>query len=72
MMIYMPNHGAQILDLNPFDDGPSEYSQDTEDTEYTPIQMPDDNRPPSPGSSKNSGGAQCNKPLNQIKITKTM
>ena len=22
---------------NPFDDGPSEYSQDTEDTEYTPI-----------------------------------
>ena len=40
---------------NPFDDGPSEYSQDTEDTKYTTIQMPDDNRPPSPGSSKSSG-----------------
>ena len=42
---------------NPFVDGPSEYSQDTEDTEYTPIQIPYDNRPPSPGSSKISGGS---------------
>ena len=32
---------------NPFDDGRSEYSQDTEDAEYTPIQISDDNRPPS-------------------------
>ena len=40
---------------NPFDDGPSEYSQDTEDTEYIPIQTPKENRPPSPGPSKNSG-----------------
>ena len=42
---------------NPFEDGPSEYSEDTEETEYTPIQTPNDNRPPSPGSSKNSGGS---------------
>ena len=42
---------------NPFDDGPTEYSQNTEDVENTPIQIPDDNRPPSPGSSKNSGGS---------------
>ena len=42
---------------NPFDDGPSEYSQNTEDTEYIPIQTPDENRPPSPGSSKNSEGS---------------
>ena len=42
---------------NPFDDGPSEYSLNTEDTEYIPIQMPEENRPPSPGSSKNSGGS---------------
>ena len=42
---------------NPFEDGPSEYSEDTEETEYTPIQIPNDNRPPSPGSSKNSGGS---------------
>ena len=40
---------------NLFDDGPSEYSLNTEDTEYNPIQIPEENRPPSPGSSKNSG-----------------
>ena len=42
---------------NPFDDGPTDSLQNTEDTEYIPIQLPDDNRPPSPGSSKNSGGS---------------
>ena len=42
---------------NPFDDSPSGYSQDTEDTEYTPIQISDDKIPPSPESSKNSGGS---------------
>ena len=42
---------------NPFDDGPSDSLHNTEDTEYIPIQLPDDNRPPSPGSSKNSGGS---------------
>ena len=49
---------------SPFDDDPVEYSQNNDDTEYIPIQTPDDNRPPSPGSSKNSGGAQWNRPLN--------
>ena len=50
---------------NPFDDGPSERLQNTEDTEYIPIQIPDDNHPPSPGSSKISGGSpveQTNEP----------
>ena len=42
---------------NPFDDGPSEYPQDTEDTEYIPIQIPEDNHPPSPGTSKIRGGS---------------
>ena len=42
---------------NPFDDCPSEYSQNNETTEHTPIQIPDDNHPPAPGSSKNSGGS---------------
>ena len=55
MMIYMPNHGTQIFGSNPLEDGPSEFSQDTEDAEYTPIQIPSENHPPSPGSSKNSG-----------------
>ena len=41
---------------NPFDDGPSQYSQNTEDTEYIPIQTPEENRPPFPRFSKNSGG----------------
>ena len=56
---------------NPFDDGPSEYSQNTEDTEYIPIQIPEENRPASPGSSKNSGGAQWNRPLKPMIIMKT-
>ena len=55
---------------NPFDDGPSEYSLNTEDTECIPFQIPEENRPPSPGSSKNSGGAQWNRPLNRIKTMK--
>ena len=55
---------------NPFADGPSEYSQNTEDAQYIPIQMPEENRPPSPGSSKNSEGAQWNRPLNRMIIIK--
>ena len=42
---------------NPFDDGPPEYSLNTDDTEYIPIQIPEENRPPSPGSSKNNRGS---------------
>ena len=42
---------------NPFDDGPPEYSLNTDDTEYIPIQIPEENRPPSPGPSKKSGGS---------------
>ena len=55
---------------NPFDDGLSEYSQNTEDTEYFPIQIPEENRPPSPGSSPRVGGAQCNRPLDRMIIMK--
>ena len=55
---------------NPFDEGPSEYPQIIEDTEYIAFQIPKDNRPPSPASSKTSGSAQWNRPLNQMKITK--
>ena len=42
---------------SPFDDDPVENSQNNDDAEYTPIQIPDENRPPSPSSSKNSGGS---------------
>ena len=40
-----------------FDDDPVENSHNNDDAEYTPIQIPDENRPPSPSSSKNSGGS---------------
>ena len=42
---------------NPFEDGCSEFTQDTEDAEYTPIQIPNENHPPFPGSPKNSGAS---------------
>ena len=42
---------------NPFEDGPSEFSQDTDDAEYAPIQIPENNHPPSRESSKNGGGS---------------
>ena len=53
--------------------GPSNYPQTTEDTEYIPnqtIQTPENKHSPFSGSSKNSGGAQWNRPLNQSKIMK--
>ena len=46
------NFGAK-----PFDDIPSDAIHNTEDTEYVPIQIPNNSRPPSPVSSKNSGGS---------------
>ena len=57
---------------NPFDDGPSQYSQNTEDTEYIPIQTPEENRPPFDFQKidfqKIVGVGQWNRPLNQMKI----
>ena len=38
---------------NTFDDSPSELSQNTEETEYIPIQIPENNHPP----QKNRGGS---------------
>ena len=54
----------------PFDDGPSEYSQNTEDAEYFPIQIPEENRPPSQDLQKIVEGAQWNRPLNRMIIIK--
>ena len=42
---------------SPFDDDPVENSHNNDDAEYTPIQIPDENRPPSSSSSKNNGGS---------------
>ena len=42
---------------NPFEDNPPEYPQNTDDMEYLPITVPENNHPPSRGISKNSGGS---------------
>ena len=42
---------------NPFEESPHEYTLNTDNIEYVPIEIPDQNRPPSPNSSKNSGGS---------------
>ena len=43
---------------NPFEDNPSEYSQNADDIEYLPIRQPDQiNHPPSREISQNSGGS---------------
>ena len=59
-----------IFGSYPFDEGPSDYPQTTEDTEYISIQTPENKHQPSPGSSKHSGGAQWVRPLKQTKIMK--
>ena len=57
---------------NPFEDNHPELSQDVEDTEYLPTTEPEHNHPPSREISQNGGGAQWNRPQNQIKIMKFM
>ena len=42
---------------NPFEENPHESTLNTKNIEYVPIEIPEQNRPPSPNSSKNSGGS---------------
>ena len=42
---------------NPFEESLRESTLKTENIEYVPIEIPEQNRPPSPNSSKNSGGS---------------
>ena len=37
---------------NPFEDNPPEYTQNTDDVEYIPIETPENNPTPSPETSK--------------------
>ena len=55
---------------NPFDDGLTDSLPHEEDTEYVPIQIPEKDRRPSLSIPRSSGGAQWNRPLNQIKTMK--
>ena len=42
---------------NPFEDNPPDYTQITDDIEYVPVEVPENNHPPSPEFPKNSGGS---------------
>ena len=42
---------------NPFEDSPPDYTQITDDIEYVPVEVPENNHPPSPEFTKNSGGS---------------
>ena len=55
---------------NTFDDSPSKYSQNTEDTEYIPIQIPKKTTHHPQNLQQIEDGAQWNRPLNQMKITR--
>ena len=52
---------------NPFEESPPDYTQITDDIEYVPVEVPENNHPPSPNFPKNGGGAQWNRPLNAKK-----
>ena len=57
MMTYMPNHGIQILGLTQLEESPPDYTQITDDIEYVPVEVPENNHPPSLEIPKNSGGS---------------
>ena len=52
---------------NPFEDSPPDYTQITDDIEYVPVEVPENNHPPTHEFPKNRGGAQWNRPLNAKK-----
>ena len=43
--------------LNPFEDSPPDYTQNTDDIEYVPTEVPKNNHPPSLKFRENSGGS---------------
>ena len=46
-----------IFGPNPIEDGPPDHTQNTDDIEYVPVEVPRNNLPPSPDFPKNSGGS---------------
>ena len=52
---------------NPFEDSAPNYTQNTDDNEYVPVEVPKNNHPPSLKFPKISEGAQWNRPLNAKK-----
>ena len=42
---------------NPFEDSPPDHTQNTDDIEYIPVEVPENNHPPSPKFPKSSGGS---------------
>ena len=62
---------------NPFEESPPDYTKITDDIEYVPVEVPENNHPPSPKFPKNSGGSpveqttereeeNCNENLQEI------
>ena len=41
----------------PFEESPPDYTQITDDIEYVPVEVPENNHPPSPKFPKTSGGS---------------
>ena len=52
---------------NPFEDCPPDYTQNNDDVEYVPIEVPGNNPLPSFNFPEENGGAQWNSPLNAKK-----
>ena len=42
---------------NPFEESPPDYTQIFDDIEYVPVEVPENNHPPSPKFPKNGGGS---------------
>ena len=47
---------------NPFEESPPDYTHNTDDIEYVPVEVPENNPPPSPKIPKNSGGSPVEQP----------
>ena len=48
---------------NPIENGPPDYTLNNDDVEYVPIEIPDNNHPPSLKFPEKGGGAQWSSPL---------
>ena len=48
--------------LNPFEDGPPDYTLNNDDVEYVPIEIPDNNHPPSLKFPEKGGGSPMEQP----------
>ena len=55
---------------NQFEDGPPDHTQNNDDVEYVPVEVPENNHPPSLKFLEKGGGAQWSSPLKAKKKIK--